>query len=328
MLSERKKRILQIAIEDYIASCSPITSGGLKDMAELGCSTATLRSELNALEAMGYLRQLHTSGGRVPTAQGYRFYVENMLSGLKATDGELEKVRQVIENRTSSLSELVSSIAKLIGEATNYPTVVMASGLENLILVDFQIIPLLSQEVLVLVGTHSGYINQRLSVAASARECEDAARFFKKHFVGKSIAYMMDAFEKGAPTDEIADFQQIVDAVIFGLKKFNESRLLDVQKSGAVKLIESGEIERAKRIFSVLEDEDELFEVIDLDCGDGIIVSIGEDEEDLSVVKVPLQVGEMQLSVSVLGPQRMDYGGVSAALKLLSDELENLKGDY
>ena len=152
-LSERKKHILQVAIDSYIASSSPITSGALKDLSALGCSTATLRNELNALEAMGYLKQLHTSGGRVPTAQGYRYYVETMLSSFHATNAELEKVRRIIEEKTASLSDLVSSIAKVIGEATNYPTVVMLSGVENLVLQDFQIIPLLSQEVLVLIGT-------------------------------------------------------------------------------------------------------------------------------------------------------------------------------
>ena len=78
-LSERKKKILCMAVEEYIRDCSPITSGGIKDSASLDCSTATLRNELNALEAMGFLKQLHTSGGRVPTAQGYRFYVEELL---------------------------------------------------------------------------------------------------------------------------------------------------------------------------------------------------------------------------------------------------------
>ena len=102
-LSERKKHILQVAIDSYIASSSPITSGALKDLSALGCSTATLRNELNALEAMGYLKQLHTSGGRVPTAQGYRYYVETMLSSFHATNAELEKVRRIIEEKTASL---------------------------------------------------------------------------------------------------------------------------------------------------------------------------------------------------------------------------------
>ena len=119
-LSERKKQILCMAVEEYIKDSAPITSGGIKDKG-LDCSTATLRNELNALEAMGFLKQLHTSGGRVPTVQGYRFYVENLLSGVKATDKELEDVRALISSRTNSLNEIISGIAKIVSHATNYP---------------------------------------------------------------------------------------------------------------------------------------------------------------------------------------------------------------
>ena len=109
-LSERKIKILNIAVEEFIKDSSPITSGSVKDNTALDVSTATLRQELNALEAMGFLKQLHTSGGRIPTAQGYRFYVENLLKNIKATNGELEEVRKLIENRTQSLNDIVAGI--------------------------------------------------------------------------------------------------------------------------------------------------------------------------------------------------------------------------
>ena len=124
-LSERKQKILCMAVEEYIRDCSPITSGSVKDITSLNCSTATLRNELNALEAMGYLKQLHTSGGRIPTAQGYRYYVERLLGEGNAGEGELDKVKEVISSRTSSLNDIVSGIAKIVSEKTNYPTVVM-----------------------------------------------------------------------------------------------------------------------------------------------------------------------------------------------------------
>ena len=143
-LSARKKQILCMAVEEYIKDCSPITSGGIKEGASLDCSTATLRNELNALEAMGFLKQLHTSGGRVPTAQGYRYYVESLLANVNVEDGDLERVRGVISGRTSSLDEIVAGIAKVVSEATNYPTVVMMDGYQNLVLSEFKIIPLLA----------------------------------------------------------------------------------------------------------------------------------------------------------------------------------------
>ena len=123
-LSERRKKILCKAVEEFIKDSSPITSSGIKDTTCLDCSTATLRAELNTLEALGFLKQLHTSGGRVPTPQGYRFYVEELLRGVKATDAELEDVHKLISSRTKSLTEMVTGIAKIVSHATNYPAIV------------------------------------------------------------------------------------------------------------------------------------------------------------------------------------------------------------
>jgi len=91
-LSDRKRHILCSAIEDYIKDASPITSGGVKDKHIKEVSTATLRNELNALEAMGYLKQLHTSGGRVPTTEGYRYYVSTLLENFEVDESKLKKV--------------------------------------------------------------------------------------------------------------------------------------------------------------------------------------------------------------------------------------------
>ena len=195
-LSERKNQILCMAIEEYIKDCAPITSGSVKDKAKLECSTATLRNELNALEAMGYLKQLHTSGGRIPTAQGYRYYVENLLSNASASNGELEEVKKLISSRTTSLTEIVSGIAKIVSHATSYPTVVMMNGIENLILDEFKIIPMLSERVMVLIGTKSGYISQEMAIKASPQECQDASNYLTKNFKGESIGFMIDNIDQ------------------------------------------------------------------------------------------------------------------------------------
>ena len=133
-LSERKKEILLATIEDYIKDASPITSNCVKERHLPNISSATLRFELNALEAMGFLKQLHTSGGRIPTTQGYRFYVENLLGDFKFEPSKIDKVGEILSERTKSVNEIVSELANLISEATNYPTVVMMDGYDNLVI--------------------------------------------------------------------------------------------------------------------------------------------------------------------------------------------------
>ena len=296
----------------------------------MGCSSATLRAELNALEAMGFLRQLHTSGGRVPTAQGYRFYAENMLKEIKATDHELESVRALIENRTQSLSDIVSGIAKIVSHATNYPTVVIMNGIENLILKDFKIIPLMDEKIMVLIGTNSGYITENLDIKATMQECNDASEYLTKYFRGESIGYLtrnIESINKGMES-EIKAFQSIVNSLTAGLKKFNQKKMLEIQREGTAKLLEEQkDMISAKKVIKLLEDEEELYEVVD-GKEDDLTIQVAEDgSDDCSIVKAPIKVdGEKLAMIGVLGPQRMDYIGIASALKVIVDELNRKKG--
>ena len=330
-LSERKKKILCMAIEEYIKDCSPITSGGIKDSASLNCSTATLRSELNALEAMGFLKQLHTSGGRIPTAQGYRYYVEHLLSSASATEGELDEVKSLITTKTNSLNNIVTGIAKIVSKATNYPTVIMVDGVDNLVLTDFKIIPLLEDKLMVLIGTVAGYINQTLDISASVEDCNNASTYLTKHFKGETIGFMIDnidQFEEGMHS-EIEAFEGVVNSLIDGLKKLNSKRFLDVRREGSGRLLENkNDVESAKKVLDVLDDEKQLSSIMELEGKGDIEVAVAEEGESCSVIKAPIKVDGRQLaSIGVIGPQRMDYAGIASALKVVIDNLNNIKGE-
>ena len=324
-LSQRKIKILNSAIEEFIKDSAPITSMSVKDKTSLDVSTATLRNELNALEAMGFLKQLHTSGGRVPTAQGYRFYVENLLKDVKATNGELEEVRTIIENRTQSLADMISKIAKVISKATNYPTVVMMNGIENLILTEFKIIPLLDEKCMVLIGTNYGYISETMDFSATLENCHDASNYLTKYFKGETMGYLLDNIDEymRGMSGEIKAFQGVVNNIIKGLSKLNKQKLLNVQTDGMAKLVDKDDdIKETKKIIKMLSDEDELIEVLDKTENE-----ISADvTDDLSVIKAPIMVGGNKLaSIGVIGPQKMDYSGIASALKVVIDEL-NKKG--
>ncbi|MBQ8845000.1 MAG: heat-inducible transcription repressor HrcA [Clostridia bacterium] len=326
-LSERKSKILCLAVEEYIKDSSPITSNGVK--ASFDVSTATLRNELNALEAMGFLRQLHTSGGRIPTAQGYRYYVEHLLKNINATQNELEEVKDLISSRTNSLMEIVTGIANIVSKATNYPTVVIVNGLDNLVLNDFKIIPLLDEKCMVLIGTNSGYITNTLDVKATQENCNDASNYLTKYFRGETVGFMLeniDQIEIGM-NNEIESFQNIVDNLISGIKKMNNRKLLNVH-SGMAKLLESNDTKDAKKVIDLIEEEDKLVECLNIPKDSNNITIDVADDDNCSVVKAPITVRGSQLaSIGVIGPQKMDYAGIASALKVVIDELEANKGE-
>lgn len=329
-LSERKIKILNIAVEEFIKDSAPITSGSVKDRTSLDVSTATLRAELNALEAMGFLKQLHTSGGRVPTAQGYRFYVENLLKNVKATNSELKAVRELIENRTQSLSEIVSGIAKIISKATNYPTVVLVNGMENLILNEFKIVPLIGDKCMVLIGTNCGYITNTIEVSATAENCQDASNYLTKYFKGETMGFMMqniDSFKAGM-SGEIKAFQGLVDNIVVGLSKMNEQKLLNVQTDGVVDLVNNEHVEDAKKVLKTLNDKEQLIEVLDNDQSDVSAVVADDNGDECSVVQAPIMLGGNKLAtIGVFGPQKMDYMGIASALKVVVEQLQKDKGE-
>ena len=246
--------------------------------------------------------------------------MENLLKDVKATNKELEEIKSVIENRTQSLSEMIGKIAKLISKATNYPTVVMMNGIENLVLSEFKIIPLLDEKCMVLIGTNYGYISNTMDFSATMENCQDASNYLTKYFKGETMGFLLaniDEYMKGM-SGEIEAFQEVVNNIIKGLTKMNRQKLLNAE--GAMDLVEREEdFIETKKIMKLLRDEDELIEVLDK-TDDKISADVGE--KGVSVVKAPILVGGNKLaSIGVIGPQKMDYSGIASALKVVIDEL-------
>ena len=231
-LSERKHLILIQAIEDYIKDANPITSGNVQEKFLKNVSTATLRNELNALEAMGYLKQLHTSSGRVPTAKGYKYYVSGLLKNLDFNSDELENVKNNIFSRSATISDIVTNLAKLVSKKTNYPTVVFLERVNNLIIEEIKIVPLIDEQALLLIKTKSGYVNNTLSGRLNERGCLDASSYLTRIFKDKTIGFMMENMEivERECQEEIDGFNEIIINLITGMKELVDKPLLDVRK--------------------------------------------------------------------------------------------------
>ena len=212
-LKGRKHELMIAVVEDYINDASPITSGGVQKNHLTSVSTATLRNELSALEAMGLLKQLHTSGGRVPTVLGYKYYVNHLLQGLTLNYDQLDGVKSLLDERSKSLSEIVSGVAKIINKAVKYPTVIYVNGYDKLVVENIKIIPLVGDSALALIQTSSGYLTNTLDAKASSEAYEDASKYLTKKFAGKTLGEMMHDMEKleNDMLEEISGVKEILD---------------------------------------------------------------------------------------------------------------------
>lgn len=335
-LSERKKIILTRSVNDYIQSASPITSGSVHDNHLKDISPATLRNELNALEAMGYLRQLHTSSGRIPTSKAYRFYVNEIMKNTKFDKKSLTAVKKIFEKRTENLTDIVNELAGIISEATNYPTFVVLNSYKGLVVESIKIIPLIDGNGILLIGTQSGIINNSMALAKGVTEenCIDASNYLTRHFKGKTIADMIEnlpKYLKEIQTD-LDCFKNIFYNLMECLENLASGK--SVASAGKTKLLnnpEYADIERAKKVLNFIEDDEQIKKIFADENGENeLSLTIGKENESeeletCSVVRAEYKVkGSTVASIGVIGPERMDYGKTVGALKFIVEELNKL----
>lgn len=327
-LKGRKHELMIAVVEDYINDASPITSGGVQKNHLTSVSTATLRNELSALEAMGLLKQLHTSGGRVPTVLGYKYYVNHLLQGLTLNYDQLDGVKSLLDERSKSLSEIVSGVAKIINRAVKYPTVIYVNGYDKLVVENIKIIPLVGDSALALIQTSSGYLTNTLDAKASSEAYEDASKYLTKKFAGKTLGEMMHDMEKleNDMLEEISGFKEILDTLIEGIKKFVEENHLNIRQDKAIDVLDdSADDEQTKKMMKLLGDQEELERALET-SGEELSVEMVDDDEEysgLAVIKAPLCIdGTPVASIGVFGPQRMDYKGIASALKVITSQLK------
>ena len=332
-LSSRKKKLLYNAIDNYIKVASPITSLLVKQSTLHDLSTATIRNELNALEAMGYLKQLHTSSGRVPTSKGYRFFVDETLKETQCDEKNLKKIRNDLYARTGNLSEIVDSISNAVLGATNYPTVFMFDGFENLVVQDIRVVFLLKGQVLVLIETNIGAMSSTIASKdnITKQDCDTASNVFNNIFVGKTIGFLMQNMRDFNKTikQTMSQYEDVFKLVLQVLDVYYKKTKSSVQ--GVTKLLNSPDlksIDKAKDILEILEDDNNLLDV--METGDDITIDIGDEtgKSELSscaVIKAPIVYdGQKIATVGVIGPDRIDYASVASVLKIVSDEIKNL----
>ena len=334
-LSPRRKSILFCAIDNYIKLASPITSLLVQQTELHDISTATIRNELSTLEAMGYLKQLHTSSGRVPTSKGYRFFVNEILRDAKIDNDSLNEVKNQMFARTSNLSDIVDTIAKTISNATNYPTVVMLDGFDNLMVQSIKILYLLSGQVLVLVETNIGAISNTVSAPSTItkQDCDNASKIFSDVFYNKSVSFMMQNMNdfNSSIKQSMKNYEEVFKVVLSVLSSYQNNTNSNVSNKGLIKMLESPEFNtNAKNILSVLDDKDALSDVFSTtEEENGLTVKIGEENalqtlSDCAVIKTPLILdGKKIATVGVIGPERIDYATIASVLKFVTDNIKN-----
>jgi len=334
-LKDRKKDLLLHCVESYIENALPITSQKVHTEICNTLSPATLRNELNTLEEMGFLKQLYTSGGRIPTTKAYRYFVDWLMKNNVLDISQVDEIKDRFINRSAFLSDILNDLAKSISDITQYPTVVAVGGYKELLIKEINVIPLITGKGLVLIKTDAGIISNNISLKLEMSEenCKDASKFLTTSFYNKKISDVVNNIEyyNQMFKAQINYYQELFTTLVEVLKEY--AKQTNIVKSANPQLIlnstSKNNIDDAKKLISVLENEEEIQKIIEnIDCNstNDIVFAIGdencnEDLNDFSIVKANYKLCTgLVTSIGVIGPKRLDYAKIASALKYIVDE--------
>ena len=335
MLDERKQKILQAIIKDYISTAEPVGSRTIARRYDLGVSPATIRNEMADLEMLGYLEQLHTSSGRIPSSKGYRFYVDDLLPPQPMTSHEKEVIDRWYRARVKRVEEVFQETAKIISRMTKNISLVLAPQITKAAFRCLQFLPLDSHRVIAVIMTDAGFVENKIIEMPAGAEFTDFQRMAQ--VINESLAgQSLDAIQQGSLKhirDEIMD-ESLYEAAMEVIR-----RALDFEKrerlylGGTTQLLEQPEfhdVERVKEILLMLEEEQLMKDILHAHLGEGLSVTIGHENQysgiqDCSIITATYHLdGELLGTIAVLGPTRMEYGKSMALLNYMNSNLTEI----
>jgi len=333
-LTERKKKLLRLVVEAYIDSAEPVGSKTIADSSDLGCSSATIRNEFKELTEMGYLEQPHTSAGRVPTAKGYRLYVNELMREQKLSLAETAKINASLNAKMEQLDSLMSDVGHLAAEVTNYPSMAVTAAAPatakrvDLLYIDqntFIIVVLLSNNTVKNKLIH-------LPFSFQTETLQKLAAIFNASFTGiteEEITPLLISSTERAVGDTMGLCSVVAGFIIEVLSASSGMEAVISGGSSLLKQPEFRDPDKAHKLISYISDASNIANLPAMAPGDVKMLigpeNLAEELKDSSVVLASYDLGDGTRGlIGVVGPTRMDYSAVAAKLSYIAGKLSTL----
>ena len=334
-LSERKRKILHAVVDLYISTGEPVSSADVQSKYLPDVSSATIRAELSALEALGYLEQPHTSAGRVPLKSAYKFYVGDVGRSQALTDAETAFIRQRFEEKLGEVGDITRQAAKIISDVTNYTSFLVTKNNPHVVIEEIKLIALKGGKALLLIVTDSGVLaDKTIDVCPDTKDeyLDTASKMLNKVFGGKEIGEISNVSYLAEIEAEMESFKEIFDEVIAVVKNYMSNRSDNVVVEGALKMLDYPEynnVEDAKNFLTVISDEEKVGQLF-ASQEDSIEFSVRIGKEDSGVDKCAIITAAYKMGdeivgqAGVIGPERMDYKRVISVLDYIKNTLKSI----
>jgi len=338
MLDDRKRKILQMIVDDYISTAEPVGSRTLARKYGLGISPATIRNEMADLEVLGYLEQPHTSAGRIPSPQGYRFYVDCLLAPPRISERDIALITSWYESRVRSIEEVFQETVKIIARVTRNVSLLTAPQMTKSAFKYLQFLPLDERRAIVVVVTDAGFLENKiidLPAGTSLQDLHQIAAGINRRLAGLSFDQIKHSLLREIK-DELLTNPALFEAALTVLRQaLAVERSEKIYFGGTTQLLSQPEfrdIDKIRGLLAMLEEEKLLSDILHTQDGEGVVVTIGQENrysgiQDCSVVQATYRVdGQVIGTLAVLGPTRMEYGKIMAVLEFMHRHLgETLK---
>lgn len=333
-LTERKKAILRAVVESYIQSAEPVGSKAVAELAGLKVSSATIRNDMADLEEMGYLEQPHTSAGRVPSAKGYRLYVNELMGDYKLSMQETQRINEALTNKMQALDKVIDEAGKVVAQLTTYPSFALTAAPERVTIRRFDLLLVEDKAFITVVMTDTNVVRNKLfrvQSELSEAQLQMLSALLNTGFTGVTLEQLGGELEKVSRHTAHETFDLIEMVVTFGGEVLQELAKRPVHTAGIAKLLDHPEyqsLEKAQPLMSLLSDNEDSLLPATLNGDGGIVIgpeNVAEALKDSSVVMASYDLGDgMKGLIGVVGPTRMDYAKISARLAYVAKGLSQI----
>lgn len=335
-LDERKRKILKAIIQTYLETGEPVGSRTISKYTDLNLSSATIRNEMSDLEEMGYILQPHTSAGRIPSDQGYRLYVDELM---KEKQQEVAEIKEIMIQKTDRMEQILKQVVKVLASNTNYATMIIGPTYHRNKVKFIQLSKVNEEQILAVIVVEGNLVKNQIIGLDEPIDDETILKLnllLNTQLNGLTIEEInlgMIARIKEQAGIHSKMVTEVLDAVAEAIAVEEEVPVYTSGANNIFKYPELADSAKASELISAFEEKKLLAEMVK-DSEDqentGIQVYIGSESpvstmKDCSVVTATYDLGDgMRGTIGIIGPKRMDYENVVDNLKTLKVQLDTI----
>ena len=326
MLTQRQNDILKIIVLEYIKLAKPVSSNLICDT--LNCSSATVRSEMANLEEYGLLEKTHTSSGRIPSEEGYRYYVDNLMELKKMSAEDMLKLQIIFHNNQLEVSDCLKKSLEIVSELTNYTSIKLGVTSHENILKEFNVVPLDNTNMIAIVITDKGHVEHKnINIGnIDIDEVKKTVNLINNMIIGTPIDEVSARLEyevKPVIGKYVKEHERLYNVFYDVFNNFTNKNVDIVGKKNILNQPEFNSIDKVKDILEKL-DEEKIVDLVEEKDND-IKIYIGKEnklDNDMTVIKTKYKTPLEEGTIAIVGPKRMEYDRVVALLEYIKSNLE------